>query len=164
MKSIKETIIEALNESADKKMKELFGKEITFSPTLKSLFSKLGMNHLHSFDRFVVFEDGCVEYSNEKLFTGVIAAKVKKGMLNRIIIPGSTDLKIYNKSFTDQAPEPYIESGAGESTIKCIPYNLLRAVLNALTMRQYTTELPGVIITDLDYTKGDFSKDTSIDQ
>lgn len=152
MKDIVSCINESLLESADKVYTNLFGREIMFSDALKTLYNKVGMSFMHEYDRFVVYEDGSIEYNNEYLFTGTIHASVNKAMLNRIISP--QDIK---KIKLDASSVCCYK----EADDKChTPLNLLRAVLNALTMKSYTATINGeIVINSLDYTKGDFTKD-----
>lgn len=143
MKDIKTLI----NESADKAYRELFGKLIVLNPTLSSKFSKLKMDWRHKDDKFVVYEDGRLTYENPRLFTGTLVAKVNKNMLNRSV--EDKDIKFMEE------PSSYVNLD-----ISITPYRYIRAVFNALTHRLYQSTIWGVTITDLDYTNGDYQKDT----
>jgi hypothetical protein len=147
MKSLIETIYEStINEAADKKMKDLFGKPITFSKTMSSKFSELGMNYQHIDDVFYIYADGRIEYRNKWLFTLPRTGKVRKAYLNRIIPANDDKIFVLN---------PVI----GHTMDGLTPYRFLRAVFNAFAQGYVEVRDGKGIITDLDYTKGDFEKD-----
>lgn len=151
MKHIVESIKESLMmESADKAMRMVFGKTIVLSDKLSGKFSKLGMDFRHIYDRFELHEDGCICYTNEKLFTGEICAKVYKGMLNRIIQTGD-----------DKTLTVYGDNVSGSFDMSNTPRYYIKAILNSLTNKHYSQDPVNVIINDLDYTSGDYEKDKS---
>lgn len=161
MKTITESIYDSINEHADTAMKNIFGKEIGLSKSLMSLFSKLGMNHKHEYDHFIIYDDGCIEYTNRYLFTGTVCAKVYKGWLNRIISPN--DIKKIKLLDDTMQLSSYPEKGVyGDDEQYCKPLNYIRAILNALTNKHYESDGINITITSLDYTKGDFDKDMCI--
>lgn len=153
MKSIKDIINESLlNEHANNAYKRLFGKDISVGAKVKQLFSSLGMDFRHEYDRFKVYEDGCIEYTNEKLFTGTICGKVRKVMINRHLGVDDPKFKVCDNAL----------DARGSLDMHDNPKNYLRAVLNALTMEHYSIDSVGnVTITELDYTAGDFAKDSN---
>lgn len=148
MKSLIETIYEStINEAADKKMKELFGKPIKFSDRMSSKFRELGMDWSHIYDVFYIYADGRIEYRRSPVVSQIrYTGKVRKPYLNRVI-PANDD-KIF-------VLDPIVGRVSGDFT----PYRYMRAVLNAFP-QGYIEVRNGVgIINDLDYTKGDFEKD-----
>lgn len=149
MKSIKEFLQNQVLESADKSYKELFGREISMNEVVQAVFSKLGMDFRHIYDRFTVYEDGCLEYTNPYLFMGTICAKVYKHKINRQIDVNDNTMKVYpHDSFSEKDPPEFDMSST--------PRYYMRAIYNALTHRQYNSNYS---IVSLDYTKGDFEKD-----
>jgi len=148
MKSLIETIYECtINEAADKKMKELFGKPLKFSEKMRTKFHELGMNYQHIDDSFIVYQDGHIEYRNKWLFTIPITGKVRKVYLNRVIPANDDKLFVLN---------PVV----GHVMDGLTPYRYLRAVLNAFPQGYIEVRGGEGVITDLDYTKGDFEKDS----
>lgn len=154
MKHIIEHIYNKINEHADGSYKKLFGRTIVFSPSIKDKLLKSGLNFRHAYDNFIVYEDGCVEYTNPHMFTGAICAKVYKDRINRYI--GSNDRKYINICCDDA-------STCNDFDLSDNPFNYFRAVLNALTSKTYTSDPLNIIITDIDYTKGDFETDKKVD-
>ena len=147
MKSLIETIYEStINEAADKKMKELFGKPLKLSQSLKTKISNIGLDFRHDDDVFFVYQDGRIEYRNKWLFTIPITGKVRKNYLNRVIPANDDKIFVLN---------PVI----GHTMDGLVPYHYLRAVLNAFPQGYIEVRNGEGVVTDLDYTKGDFEKD-----
>ena len=147
MRSLQEAIQESMViESADKFMKELLGKPLTFSAKMSGKFKELGMDYNHIDDTFTVFADGRVVYSNRYLFTIPFTAKVPATWLNRIIPADNKVLKL----------SPHVGHVATDIQN---PYHYIRAVLNAFAQGFIEASHDGGVINDLDYTKGDFTKD-----
>ena len=147
MKSLIETIYEStINEAADKKMKELFGKPLKLSQSLKTKISDIGLDFRHDDDTFIIYQDGHIEYRNKWLFTIPITGKVRKNYLNRVIPANDDKLFVLN---------PVV----GHVMDGLTPYRYLRAVLNAFPQGYVEIRNGEGIINDLDYTKGDLAKD-----
>lgn len=144
------SLTQSIYESADKAYKEILGKTIKLNDSMKTMFNKLGMDFRHESDRFVVYEDGTVTYENQYLFTGVITAKVTTVQLNRNLKP-SDKIRFIGEPVMNQALD-----------ITDTPEYYIRALLNALTHKAYTVDSNTyeVVINHLDYTSGDFEKDS----
>ena len=149
MKSLKQSIYE----SADKTYKGIIGKTIKLNDSLKTMFNKLGMDFRHEYDRFAVYENGVIKYENQHLFSGVIVAKVTSVQLNRNLKP-TDKIRFIGEPITNK-----------ELDITDTPAYYIRALLNALTHKAYTIDsiTQEVIIDHLDYTSGDFEKDSNSD-
>ena len=147
MKSLTESIYSSIHEAADKQMKLAFGKTIRFGSEAIRKLEKIGLNYLHEYDTFVVYEDGRIEYRNRYYFTLPFSGKVRKGWLNRVI--SADDDKVLK-----------LDDHVGHcgSDIRT-PYHLFRAVLNAFPLGFVNTQGQDLVLQDIDYTKGDFEKD-----
>lgn len=153
MKSITECIKSSLIiERADKSYQDLFGHEIRMNEAMSSTFSKLGMDFRHIYDRFVLYESGCLEYTNEQLFVGSICAKIYKHNINRHVGADDKTMKVYLNDYFSEMNPPALDLGN-------TPKHYMRAVYNALTHKNYVAKMYNYEITSLDYTKGDFEKD-----
>ena len=145
---------EAINEHADSQYKTIFGHTISFSPSIKNKIIKVGLDFRHMYDNFVLYEDGCLEYTNPQLFVGTICAKLYKDKINRYIGPdGRKYLKIYTDNATIDKTFDLNDN----------PFNYFRAILNALTHKDYRVDLGNIILTGIDYTSGDFGSDSKND-
>lgn len=147
MQSLKERLYNAINESADKKYKCVFGMDVVWGSQVKDQLNKLGMDHDHEYDKFFLCDDGNVTYTNSKHLVEV-TVKLHPTKLNRIIKPDEAASII---KFSDTT-EPTFD-------LNDHPYNLFRAVLNALTVGTYHITTTEVVIDSIDYTVGDFTKD-----
>ena len=147
MQSLQERLQNSINEAADKNMKLAFGKTIRFSGEVVKKLEKLGLNWMHEYDTFVVYEDGRIEYRNRYFFTLPFSGKVRKSWLNRVI-PANEDKVL---KLDDHV-------GHCGSDIRT-PYHLFRAVLNAFPLGFVNAQGQDLVLQDIDYTKGDFEKD-----
>jgi hypothetical protein len=147
MQSLQERLQNSINEAADKNMKLAFGKTIRFSGEVVKKLEKLGLNWMHEYDTFVVYEDGRIEYRNRYFFTLPFSGKVRKGWLNRVI-PANDDKVLKLDTHVGHC-------GSDIQT----PYHLFRAVLNAFPLGFVNVQGQDLVLQDIDYTKGDFEKD-----
>lgn len=147
MQSLQERLQNSINEAADKKMKLAFGGTLHLSAEVKKKLEKIGLNWMHEYDTFVVYEDGRIEYRNQYFFTLPWTGKVRKGWLNRII-PANDDKVLKLDEHT----------GHSSSDLRN-PYHYMRAVLNAFPLGFVAAEGKDLVLLDIDYTKGDFEKD-----
>lgn len=153
MKSITECLKNSLIvERADKSYQDLFGHEICMNETMRSTFSNLGMDFRHIYDRFVIYEDGCLEYTNPQLFTGSICAKIYKNNINRHISANDNTIKVYPLDAFSEMDPPVLD-------LCSTPKHYMRAIYNALTHKNYKSSLYNYEITSIDYTKNDYEKD-----